>query len=73
MVSRPVSISFSSETCADRSTGVGDTMMGVLMAGLVKGDRRLEDLIPIAQQAAVKTLKSAAAVSPAVQELRLDV
>ena len=46
--------------------------MGVLMAGLVKGDRRLEDLIPIAQQAAVKTLKSAAAVSPTVRDLRLD-
>ena len=50
--------------------GVGDTMLGVLMAGLVTDGSRLEELIPIAQQGAVCTLKSAAAVSPDVQELR---
>jgi pseudouridine-5'-phosphate glycosidase/pseudouridine kinase len=50
--------------------GVGDTMLGVLMAGLVQEGARLEDLISVAQQGAVRTLKSAAAVSPAVQDLR---
>ncbi len=50
--------------------GVGDTMLGVLMAGLAQGEKRIEDLIPLAQQAAVRTLKSAAAVSPDVQGLR---
>jgi pseudouridylate synthase / pseudouridine kinase len=78
--------------------GVGDTMLGVLMAGLAKSEAswtmgkmpkrtsattvgasdeelssrpaRLEELIPVAQQAAVFTLKSAAAVSPEVQTLR---
>jgi sugar/nucleoside kinase (ribokinase family) len=46
--------------------GVGDTLLGVLIAGLVgKGEgKRLEDLIPVAQHAAVKALKSPRAVSP---------
>jgi pseudouridylate synthase / pseudouridine kinase len=50
--------------------GVGDTMLGVLMAGLVQDAACLEELIPVAQQGAVRTLKSAAAVSPEVQGLR---
>lgn len=50
--------------------GIGDTMLGVLMAGLVREGARLEDLIPTAQLAAVRTLKSAAAVSPDVKGLR---
>ena len=50
--------------------GIGDTMLGVLMAGLVKEEARLEELIPVAQQGAVRTLKSMAAVSPEVQGLR---
>jgi pseudouridylate synthase / pseudouridine kinase len=50
--------------------GVGDTMLGVLMAGLVQEGARLEELISVAQQGAVSTLKSAAAVSPRVQDLR---
>ena len=50
--------------------GVGDTMLGVLMAGLVRNGSRLEELIPTAQQGAVRTLKSAAAVSPEVQGLK---
>lgn len=50
--------------------GVGDTMLGVLMAGLARDGKRLENLIPVAQQAAVLTLKSAAAVSPGVHGLR---
>jgi pseudouridylate synthase / pseudouridine kinase len=52
--------------------GVGDTMLGVLMAGLLSGDgeRRLEEVIPIAQKAAVMTLKSKEAVSGEVRGVR---
>ena len=50
--------------------GIGDTMLGVLMAGLVKEGARLEELIPVAQRGAVCTLRSTAAVSPEVQGLR---
>ena len=50
--------------------GVGDTMLGVLMAGLINEGKNLEDLIPVAQQAAVLTLKSTAAASPQIEGLR---
>lgn len=49
--------------------GVGDTMLGVVVAGLVKG-RALDNIIPIAQDAAVLSLKSAEAVSPEVRGIR---
>ena len=54
--------------------GVGDTMLGVLMAGLVsgvsgEGGKRLEDVIPMAQRAAVMTLKSREAVSAKVKSV----
>ena len=49
--------------------GIGDTMLGTVMAGLVKG-RELHEIIPIAQEAAVLSLKSKEAVSPKVQSLR---
>ncbi|KAI1628875.1 IdgA domain-containing protein [Exophiala viscosa] len=49
--------------------GVGDTMLGVIVAGLVKG-RTLDDVIPIAQDAAVLTLKSPEAVSPEVRSIQ---
>ena len=45
--------------------GVGDTLLGVLMAGLIKG-QRLEEAIPMAQKAAVLTLKAKEAVSPKI-------
>lgn len=45
--------------------GVGDTFLGVLIAGLSKGGR-VERLVDVAQQAAVLTLKSKEAVSPNV-------
>ena len=45
--------------------GVGDTLLGVLMAGLIKG-QRLEEAIPTAQKAAVLTLKAKEAVSPQI-------
>lgn len=53
--------------------GVGDTLLGVLMAGVVKappGKARLEELIPLAQDAAVLTLKSKEAVSQSIMDLR---
>lgn len=42
--------------------GVGDTFLGVLVAGLAKG-RMLEELVDVAQKAAVLSLRSAEAVS----------
>ncbi|EXJ72554.1 serine/threonine protein kinase [Cladophialophora psammophila CBS 110553] len=49
--------------------GIGDTMLGVIVAGLAKG-RTLEEVLPIAQQAAVLSLKSAEAVSPHVRNVQ---
>ncbi|KAJ0160846.1 Pseudouridine-metabolizing bifunctional protein [Colletotrichum tanaceti] len=43
--------------------GVGDTFLGVMIAGLSKGGK-VEDLIDVAQRAAVLTLKSHESVSP---------
>ncbi|KAK2062262.1 indigoidine synthase A like protein [Colletotrichum caudatum] len=43
--------------------GVGDTFLGVMVAGLSKGGK-VEDLIDVAQKAAVLTLKSHQSVSP---------
>lgn len=49
--------------------GVGDTLLGVLVAGLVmKGtEARVEDVLMVAQEAAVRSLKSDRAVSEGVQ------
>ncbi len=49
--------------------GIGDTMLGVIVAGLAKG-RTLEEVLPIAQEAAVLTLKSSEAVSPQVRDIQ---
>lgn len=49
--------------------GIGDTMLGVIVAGLVKG-RSLQEVVPVAQDAAVLTLKSAEAVSPKVRNIQ---
>lgn len=54
--------------------GVGDTMLGVIMAGLViqaKAGRppRLEEIVPVAQRAAVSTLKSKSSVAEGVKEI----
>lgn len=55
--------------------GVGDTFMGTLIAGLAKRkgqkDGRVEDLIDLAQRAAVLTLKSKESVSPGLGTLRV--
>jgi len=52
--------------------GVGDTFLGTIIAGLAKRgkDARIEDLVDIAQKAAVLTLKSKEAVSPELLSLR---
>jgi pseudouridylate synthase / pseudouridine kinase len=49
--------------------GVGDTFLGVLVAGLAKGLDLDENLISVAQKAAVMTLKSKEAVSPQIASL----
>lgn len=49
--------------------GVGDTLLGALIAGLVRKEgRRVEDVVPVAQMAAVMTLKSEEAVGKGVKE-----
>ncbi|KPI39370.1 Pseudouridine-metabolizing bifunctional protein [Cyphellophora attinorum] len=48
--------------------GIGDTMLGTIMAGLVNG-RTLEQVLPIAQEAAVLSLKSKEAVSSEVRQI----
>ncbi|KAL2033510.1 hypothetical protein VTO58DRAFT_104224 [Aureobasidium pullulans] len=52
--------------------GVGDTFLGTIIAGLAKRgkDAKIEELIDVAQKAAVLTLKSKEAVSPELASLR---
>ncbi|KEQ70103.1 IdgA domain protein [Aureobasidium namibiae CBS 147.97] len=52
--------------------GVGDTFLGTIIAGLAKRgkDAKIEELVDIAQKAAVLTLKSKEAVSPELSSLR---
>jgi sugar/nucleoside kinase (ribokinase family) len=55
--------------------GAGDTLLGVIVAGLAmesKTDnwRRLEDIIPVAQRASVRTLKDKGGVSSDITGLR---
>lgn len=49
--------------------GVGDTFLGVLVAGLAQGLRLDEKLINIAQRAAAMTLRSKESVSPEVRQI----
>lgn len=51
--------------------GVGDTFAGTIVAGLARG-RRVEDVIGVAQRAAVLSLKSAEAVSGELVGLRSE-
>ncbi|KAL2199290.1 Indigoidine synthase A like protein-domain-containing protein [Corynascus similis CBS 632.67] len=56
--------------------GIGDTFMGVLVAGLAMGDGSKmvdESLIDVAQRAAVLTLRSKESVSPEVGRLKGDI
>lgn len=48
--------------------GVGDTFLGVLIAGLARGGR-VDGLVDVAQEAAVMTLRSREAVSPELGRL----
>ncbi|KAI4173283.1 MAG: hypothetical protein LQ343_002994 [Gyalolechia ehrenbergii] len=51
--------------------GVGDTFLGIIIAGLAKENpKSLIHLIHIAQQGSIKTLKSKEAVSPEIKKLR---
>ncbi|KAI9749404.1 MAG: hypothetical protein M1835_001557, partial [Candelina submexicana] len=50
--------------------GIGDTLLGVLLAGLVKGEGRIEDQIDRAQRGSVMTLKSKESVHPELGRLR---
>lgn len=50
--------------------GVGDTFLGVLIAGLAKGITLGKELINLAQEGAVSTLKSTQSVSPYLSNLR---
>lgn len=43
--------------------GAGDTLLGVVVAGLAKGGLHIEDILPIAQEASRRTLTSAGGVS----------
>lgn len=45
--------------------GAGDTLLGVIVAGLAKGagDKQVEDVLSIAQEASLRTLKSVGGVS----------
>ncbi|KAF7197473.1 Pseudouridine-5'-phosphate glycosidase [Pseudocercospora fuligena] len=53
--------------------GVGDTFLGTLLAGLVKRGKgaRVEEMVDLAQRAAVLTLKSRESVSSGLGTLRL--
>lgn len=50
--------------------GVGDTFLGIIVAGLAAGTNEVEKLIDLAQKGSVMTLKSKEAVSPDLKLLR---
>lgn len=51
--------------------GAGDTLLGAVITGLARGsERNVEDIIPVAQEASVRTLKSAGGVSSDIAGLR---
>ena len=50
--------------------GVGDTFLGALIASMQQTDKGIEELIDVAQEAAVLSLQSAESVSPRLRELR---
>lgn len=51
--------------------GAGDTFLGVIVAGLAKGavNKQVEDIVPIAQEASLRTLKSPGGVSDDLEGL----
>lgn len=65
------SVEHVSDSQIQNVNGVGDTFLGVLIAGLLRrGPAEIESLIDIAQKGSVMTLKSAEAVSPEISKLR---
>ncbi|ORY11811.1 IdgA domain-containing protein [Clohesyomyces aquaticus] len=52
--------------------GIGDTFLGALAAGLVKG-KKVEEVVPLAQRASVLSLKSRESVSPELKTLRSEI
>lgn len=50
--------------------GAGDTLLGAVISGLAKGRDTVEDVIPLAQEASLRTLKSAGGVSSDIMTLR---
>ncbi|KAF2195446.1 hypothetical protein K469DRAFT_722679 [Zopfia rhizophila CBS 207.26] len=52
--------------------GIGDTFLGALASGLVKG-RKVEQVVPLAQRAAVLSLKSKESVSPELRNLTKEI
>jgi pseudouridine-5'-phosphate glycosidase/pseudouridine kinase len=54
--------------------GAGDTLLGVVVAGLASdhnAGKHIEDIIPLAQRASLCTLQSKGGVSPRIRELSL--
>ncbi|KAE8390018.1 Indigoidine synthase A like protein-domain-containing protein [Aspergillus alliaceus] len=50
--------------------GAGDTLLGAVISGLAKGAKNVEDVIPLAQEASLRTLKSPGGVSSDIASLR---
>jgi pseudouridine-5'-phosphate glycosidase/pseudouridine kinase len=50
--------------------GAGDTLLGAVISGLVQGSKTVEDVIPLAQEASLRTLKSSGGVSSDIVSLR---
>ncbi|KAB8263776.1 Indigoidine synthase A like protein-domain-containing protein [Aspergillus pseudonomiae] len=49
--------------------GAGDTLLGAVISGLAKGAKTVEDVIPFAQEASLRTLKSPGGVSSDIVSL----
>ncbi|KAL2866394.1 pseudouridine-5'-phosphate glycosidase/carbohydrate kinase family protein [Aspergillus lucknowensis] len=50
--------------------GAGDTLLGAVIAGLASGQERVENILPLAQEASLLTLKSAGGVSTDLARLQ---
>ncbi|KAL2846727.1 Indigoidine synthase A like protein-domain-containing protein [Aspergillus pseudodeflectus] len=50
--------------------GAGDTLLGAVISGLASGQERAENIIPLAQEASLLTLKSAGGVSQNLAQLQ---
>ncbi|KAL4917475.1 Indigoidine synthase A like protein-domain-containing protein [Aspergillus aurantiobrunneus] len=50
--------------------GAGDTLLGAVITGLASGPGRIEDVLPLAQEASILTLKSPGGVSKNLAQLQ---